>query len=262
MEKKSRSLSKAALSMIALLLVVVALGSGYLGVKLEVWHQKYASCCQLSLLRSIATRAKEILGFAKSYSQTGQDKWVSEAVFPGVRDGFFVDVGSGDGTNESNTKALEEKGWTGICIDAFPRHMENRTCQVVKAVVFSEAGKRVKFWAGGDWGGILDDPVGVPKHKMQTYEAPTVEFTTETLGDILDRAKAPRFINYMSMDIEGGELEALKAFPFDHYQIGALTVEHWFNEPKRTQTKELLESHGYNRVHTWIQDDYYMPANP
>ena len=104
---------------------------------------------------------------------------------------------------------------------------------------------------------------------MQTYEAPTVEFVTETLADILDRAKAPRFIHYMSMDIEGGELEALKGFPFDKYQIGALTVEHWFNEPKRTQTKEFLESHGYNRVKgttllgdIWIQDDYYMPANP
>ena len=173
------------------------------------------------------------------------------------------------GTNDSNTKALEEKGWTGICIDAFPRHMENRTCQVVKAVVFSEAGKRVKFWAGRDWGGILDDPVGVPKNKMQAYEAPIVEFTTETLGDILDRAKAPRFIHYMSMDIEGGELEALKGFPFDKYQIGALTVEHWFGEPKRTQIKEFLESRGYNRVKgttllgdIWIQDDYYMPANP
>ena len=267
MEKKGRSLSKAALSLIAVLQVVVALGSGYLGVKLEVWHQKYASCCQLSLLRSIATYAKEILGFAKFYSQIGQDKWVSEAVFPGVRDGFFVDVGSGDGTKDSNTKALEEKGWTGICIDAFPRHMENRTCQVVKAVVFSEAGKRMKFLAAEDWGGIIDGPFGIPKDRVPG--APLVEFTTVTLGDILDRAKAPHFIHYMSMDIEGGELEALKGFPFDKYQIGALTVEHWFNEPKRTQTKEFLESHGYNRVKgttrlgdIWIQDDYYMPANP
>src|SRR5262249_32539399 len=185
---KNRSLSKAALSLVAMLffLVAGALGSAYVGAKLMVKYQIDAACCNLSPQRTIFVSVKEKLGLVRFYSQMGQDKWVSEAVFPGVRDGFFVDVGSGEGTLISNTKSLEEKGWTGICIDAFPRGMENRTCQVVKAVVFSEAGKRVKFWAGGDWGGIIDN---VSKSNMQAYEAPTVERTTETLGDILDRAK-------------------------------------------------------------------------
>jgi len=224
-----------------------------------VKYQIDAACCNLSPQRSIFVSVKEKLGLVRFYSQMGQDKWVSEAVFPGVRDGFFVDVGSGEGTLISNTKSLEEKGWTGICIDAFPRGMENRTCQVVKAVVFSEAGKRVKFWAGGDWGGIIDN---VSKSNMQAYEAPTVERTTETLGDILDRAKAPRFIHYMSMDIEGGEVPALKGFPFDKYQLGALTVEHNFLEPKRSEIKALMEDHGYKRVWTSDRDDFYVPASP
>jgi len=233
-----------------------------------VKYQINASCCNLSPLRSAFVSVKEKLGLARFYSQMGQDKWVSEAVFPGVRDGFFVDVGSADGTSSSNTKALEEKGWRGICIDAFPRGMEHRTCQVVKAVVFSEAGKRMKFWSADNWEGIIDDTTDLARDKRlalnwgkiidettdlakdrrQKFGNPIVKVTTVTLADILDRAQAPRFIQYMSMDIEGGEVPALKGFPFDKYQIDALTVEHNFQEPKRSDIKALMEAHGYQRA--------------
>jgi FkbM family methyltransferase len=254
----SQTTDRQSFSMIAVLLVAVAVGSGYVGGRLGVRYQINASCCSMPLSRSLVVSAKEILGLATFYSQMGQDKWVSETVFPGVKNGFFLDVGSGDGTFISNTKALEQKGWTGICIDPFPRNMQDRTCQIFKEVVFSEAGEQVKFWAADDWGGIIDETR--PKDKMQKYTAPTVEFTTVTLGDILERAKAPRFIHYVSMDIEGGEINALKGFPFDKYQIGALSVEHNYQEPKRSEIKALMESHGYRRVHTSDRDDFYLPA--
>src|SRR5215510_6518629 len=226
------------LSMIAVLLVAVALGAGFV------------------------VSAKEIQGLATFYSQMNQDKWVSEEVFPGVTNGFFLDVGSGDGTFMSNTKALEQKGWTGICIDPFPRNMQDRSCQIFQEVVFSKAGERVQFWAADEWGGIIDETFGISKDRMQKRKARTVELTTVTLADILERAKAPRFIHYVSLDIEGAELHALKGFPFDKYQIGALTVEHNYQEPKRSEIKALMESHGYKRVHTLDRDDCYVPANP
>ena len=211
-------------------------------------------------------RAKEILGFVKFCSQIGQDKSVSELIYPGVKNGFFLDVGSADGTYTSNTTVLEQKGWTGICIDPFPRNMRDRTCQRFKEVVFSEAGKRVRFWEGcnwgGDWGGITDTLGNYAQAVFVQKGAPIAEFTTVTLGDILERAKAPRFIHFMSLDIEGAQLKALKGFPFDPYQIGALAVEHNFEEPKRSEVRVLLESHGYKRVHTWMPDDFYLPANP
>jgi hypothetical protein len=250
--------------MIAVLLIAVALGSGFVGVKLGARYQLNASCCQLPLSRSLVVSAEEILGVVTFFSQMGQDKWVSETVFPGVKNGFFLDVGSGDGTIMSNTKALERKGWTGICIDPFARNMQDRSCQVFKEVVFSRAGEQVKFWAhpGRNWGGIVGDTFGISKYKLQTYEAPMVEFTTTTLGEILERATAPRFIHYVSLDIEGGELHALKGFPFDEYRIGALTVEHNYKEPQRSDIQALMESRGYERVHTSDRDDFYLPKGP
>ena len=104
-------LSKVALLVvIAVLLVAVAVGSGFVGAMLWTQYQVNASCCQIPLSQSLIVSAKEILGLATFYSQMGQDKWVSEKVFPGVKNGFFLDVGSGDGTFISNTKALEQKG--------------------------------------------------------------------------------------------------------------------------------------------------------
>jgi len=252
------TLSKAAHSLVAVLLVAVALGAGFVGAKLGSRYQINASCCQIPPSHSLVVSTKEILGLTTFYSQSGQDKWVSEAVFPGVKNGFFLDVGSGDGTYISNTKALEQKGWTGICVDPFPRNMQDRSCQIFKEVVFSEAGKRVKFWAADDWGGIIDETFGHPKDKIQKYKAPTVELTTVTIGDILERAKAPRFIHFVSLDVEGPELQALKGFPFNKYQIGALRVEHNYQDPKRSEIKALMESHGYKRVHSWDRDDYYV----
>ena len=58
-----------------------------------------------------------------------------------------------------------------------------------------------------------------------------MELTTTTLGDILERTKAPPLIHFMSLDIEGAELEALKGFPLTKYKIGALAVEHNDEEP-------------------------------
>jgi hypothetical protein len=37
-------------------------------------------------------------------------------------------------------------------------------------------------------------------------------------------------------------------------------VEHNFEEPKRTQIQALMKQHGYRRVHSWSQDDFYRPA--
>ena len=236
----------------------VALGSAYVGLRLGARYQRDAECCQLSLSRSVLTSAKERLGLVTFYSQMGQDKWVSEGVFPGVKNGFFLDVGSGDGTRMSNTKALEQRGWTGICIDPFPKNMQDRTCHLFREVVSSEADQRVKFWHHpGLWSGIVDTLSDTRKKTIET--APIVEFTTVTLGDILERAKAPAFIHYVSLDIEGGEINALKGFPFDKYRIGALTVEHNYQEPKRTELRRLMESHGYKYIHTSVRDDFYVP---
>lgn len=252
------NISGKAVAIHTLVIICVAVTSGFLGVALGRQFELNTLCCRVPRYRKIVLSLKETLGLASFPSQIGQDKWVSETIFPGVTDGFFLDVGSGDGVVGSNTLVLERKGWTGICIDPFPKNFDERTCQMFKNVVYSESGKSVKFHTAGDLGGIADN-LGIWKRVAE--RAPVAEFTTVTLGEILDRAKAPRFIHFMSLDIEGAELDALRGLPLDKYTIGALAVEHNWKCPKRSLIQSLLEKHGYKLVHTWQQDDFYLPRD-
>jgi FkbM family methyltransferase len=215
-------------------------------------------CCQLSLMRNLRVTLDEIRGRKEYSSEIGQDKWVLEKVFPGVTNGYFVDIGSGHGTIGSNSRTLEERGWSGVCIDPFPVHMEGRTCKMFEEVVFSKPGLLMAFHTAGGVGGVADT---LGKWNEKGARAPTVNVRTVTLDDILARAGAPQFIHFVSLDIEGAELEALRAFPFDRYRVGAWTIEHNREEPKRSQIVTLLTQHGYRRVNEWHQDDFFVPVD-
>ena len=186
-----------------------------------------------------------------------QDRWLLQTLYPDISNGFYVDVGSGDGVSQSNTKVLDDLGWDGVCIDPFPTNMEARTAKVFREVVYSQEGRTVQFKASRFLGGIVE-------HLDHTRDweghqgTETVDFTTTTLNDILLRANAPRKLQYMSIDIEGAEFEALKGLSLPRYRVGALTIEHNWEEPKRTRIRRLLESYGYRHAFAMKQDDYYV----
>jgi Methyltransferase FkbM domain len=108
-------------------------------------------------------------------------------------------------------------------------------------------------------GGIADT---LGKWKDEAAKAPAVEMTTVTLAEVLDRGRAPAFIHFLSLDIEGAELDALRGIPFDRFRFGAMAIEHNEEEPKRTDIVRFLEERGYRRVHTYRQDDFFAPAPP
>jgi FkbM family methyltransferase len=226
------------------------------GVEARKQFAANRACCDLSIPQALSLTFHQTLGGPSYPSEIGQDKWVIFKMFPGVTNGFFLDVGSGHGTIGSNTKALEELGWTGICVDPFPTHMEDRTCLMEKAVVSSAAGQVVKFHTHSGLGGIADT---LGKWKAEAEKSPAVEMTTTTLGELLERAHAPSYIHFLSIDIEGAELEALKGVPFDKYRFGAMAIEHNDEEPKRSDILKFLEARGYRRVHSFKQDDFYAP---
>jgi hypothetical protein len=88
-----------------------------------------------------------------------------------------------------------------------------------------------------------------------------VELTTTTLGDVLERAHAPRFIHFVSIDTEGSELEILEGLPFDQYTVGAFAIEHNGEHPKRQRIRTLLEARGYRFEREQLVDDWYVLAN-
>lgn len=240
-----------------LVVLMAFAAAGYIGLRMGRRFERNLLCCDVPRERNITISLREALGLLTFPSQIGQDRWVTQTVYPDVRDGFFLDVGSADGFVDSNTWALERNGWKGICVDPFPANMSGRTCQVATEVVGSVAGQKVTFLQAGNIGGVADH---LGRWKGDAAAAKPIELTTVTLDDILRRGNAPRHIHYISLDIEGAELEALRGFPFDRHTIGAMTIEHNYEEPKRSAIEQLLRDRGYERARTWQQDDFYLPA--
>src|SRR6476661_8398176 len=119
----------------ALVLLAVAAAAGCIGLRVGQKFVLNQFCCAIPRWQNLDISVRETLGLVKFPSQIGQDRWVSESVFPGVRNGYFLDVGSADGFLNSNTWALEQRGWTGICVDPFPSNMTGRTCQMFRDAV-------------------------------------------------------------------------------------------------------------------------------
>jgi FkbM family methyltransferase len=239
------------------LVAALAAAAGFVGLRMGRRFERNLLCCDVPRERNMSISLREALGLVEFPSQIGQDRWVSQSVFPDVRDGYFLDVGSADGFVDSNTWALERSGWTGVCVDPFPKNMQGRKCQMLTEVVGSVAGQKVTFLQAGNIGGVADH---LGRWKGEAAAAKPVELVTVTLDDILRRVNAPHLIHYLSLDIEGAELDALRGFPFDRHSIGAMTIEHNYEEPKRSAIEQLLRERGYERVRTWQQDDFYRPV--
>jgi hypothetical protein len=93
-----------------------AVVAGYVGLQLGPIYEKNWRCCgesRLPNLLNLFMSFKEFAGFVEFHSQMDQDRWIVNGVFRGVTNGYFVDVGSGDGIRDSNTKVLEDLGWRG-----------------------------------------------------------------------------------------------------------------------------------------------------
>ena len=189
-------------------------------------------------------------------SQLGQDKWVA-SILCGER--YFVDIGAGDDVRLSNTYVLEKcLGWRELCIeptDDFQLLKQGRNCLVDNSCVAS-SNSTVDFQIDSQdriFSGIADS-VGLHAGRSGNI----VRKKTTALTQLLDRYGCPHVIDYLSLDTEGSEYLILKNFDFKRYCFRLITVEHNFEEPKRTHLFELLRSHGYTRVLTIGHDDWYV----
>jgi len=239
----------------AILAAGLAVGSSYLGARAGMHYKMNRLLYELPQGESVRAAVREALGIQKSYSAGEQDLWIVLSVAPGKRDGYYVDIGSADGVVHSNSYILDQLGWKGICVDPFPSNMARRTCQMVKQPVFSESGRTVSFRQAGENGGITTT---LDRSKEIAASAALVEFVTTTIDEILEKSKAPRHIDYMSIDVEGAEFEALKGLSFDKHEVDAITIEHNDEKEKRESIRQLLESKGYVRVRSWLTDDWYL----
>jgi len=206
-----------------------------------------------------------VLSMAKS--QLGQDLNVLK-FYNGLKKGYFIEVGANDGITLSNTYFLEKMyDWTGLCIEPVPDNYNklvscrpNSIC--CDKAVYNVSGLILEFNIANDDDLLSGISAHLDSHKKDVdMNKTTIKVTTISLTDLLDTYKAPKFIEYLSLDTEGSEYEILKSFNFEKYRFGLLDVEHNYIEPRRTQMRELLISKGYVYLGENEWDDSYKHSS-
>ena len=168
--------------------------------------------------------------------------------------GFFVEVGATDGMYLSNTLLLERNfDWSGILVEPakgwHARLRENRKAIIDTRCVVSHSGGTITFRevdVDPALSGILELS-GNDTHEKARQKGNDYLVGCVSLIDLLDEGKAPRTIDYLSIDTEGSEFSILETFDFQRYSFKFISCEHNYSD-RRNDILRLLLSNGYVRI--------------
>jgi FkbM family methyltransferase len=212
-------------------------------------------CIENDLLPSVLTRTpsntiRKLLNLPSSEYQTQLNQDVFALMMNKFRAGFFLEIGANDGFTLSNTVYLEEHfGWNGILVEANQKYLtslaERKHSVVVNKAVSSQVGK-AEFIDAGLHGGLkasLDDT-----HHLYTKDAACITVDCMSLREILDTAGAPEQIDFVSIDVEGGELPIVEQMVSvnQRFRCGCIEYNKRMEDYKRLVA--LLETAGYKVV--------------
>lgn len=201
-------------------------------------------------------------------SQAGQDH-VVDRLMKGKRGGTFVDVGGYDGVSGSNTYYLEAmRGWTGALVEPVRAQIAKaevmRTCPCLEVAIAPTSGEadfieitegytQMSGLASSYDANLLKTVRSDKRHKENV-----VKVKTMTLTEVLKKVGLvnPDFI---SLDIEGGEIACLKAFPFADHDVKIWSIE---NNTGTPEIKTIMDEQGYDLIEFCGPDEVYFRRSP
>src|SRR4051794_2836077 len=173
--------------------------------------------------------------------------------------GFFVDVGANTPQDGSQTFALERRGWNGVLVEPQPDLAERlrRERRVkVYAVACScphNAGKTLTLYLAGIQSSLKPDFYAAGMHRSGAIDVPIM-----TLDQILTDAGAPSAIDFVSIDVEGHDIEVLDGFDLARWRPRLLLVEDVVQDLKLHRT---LTARGYRWFRRTGINSWYVPAD-
>lgn len=186
------------------------------------------------------------------YSQIGQDKYYIENIAP--KDGIFLDIGAYDGVFNSNTYALEKHlRWAGYCVEAnpvlFSQLSENRTCTCIEGAAWNKKETLVFEVPTVDSGTIYGKELGRieklanNKNYFKGWFDKRKTYTVEAFP-IQPKIQDP-IIDYLSLDVEGAEIQVLEGLNLNILSIAFMTIEHGNRPGEKEKLTNFLEKYGY-----------------
>tara|TARA_B100001248_G_scaffold120242_1_gene89828 strand:- start:291 stop:1145 length:855 start_codon:yes stop_codon:yes gene_type:complete len=200
------------------------------------------------------------------FSQFGQDKIIKNYFFHNKKNGFFVEIGAFNGISGSNCFHFEKfLSWEGIAFEPsniqYEKLKKNRNCHLINKALAPEE-KEVEFLEVEEgytqMSGILgekfiteDTIKNDPRSKTNKILITTTTFEKSVPPD--------KDIDYLSIDIEGGEMELLDSIDFEKYSIKVISVEN--NSPEKINFKKFFDKLDFIYFDRVGQDEIFYNNN-
>lgn len=199
------------------------------------------------------------------FSQAGQDAFLDERVFKGKREGTFVEVGGYDGITGSNCLFFELlRAWKGLLIEPSPTFFRKaaafRRSTCLQLALADQAGEaefmdvQEGFSQMSGLTSTYDPKLRETVESDPRHKGELITVKTKTLTQILEQNFLTE-VDYISLDVEGGEMAVLSEFPFERFKVTAWTIE---NNTGGTEIPGLMREKGYKRVEALGVDDIYL----
>lgn len=199
-----------------------------------------------------------------SYSQSGEDIIICDLFSRmGIDRPSYLDIGCNEPVALSNTFRLYKRGSTGVCIEPNPRLFQKFSKKrnkdiVINAGIAFDSRKEAEYYLFAD-----------NAHGFSTFSKDDADFWVNTGNDKVGRFKIERILmlplfsineiiatkfskcpNFISIDVEGLDLQILKSLDFEKFQPEVFCVETLIysannKESKNIELIQFLESKDY-----------------
>ncbi|NGN44171.1 FkbM family methyltransferase [Mesorhizobium sp. CGMCC 1.15528] len=188
--------------------------------------------------------------------------------------GFYVDVGAFDGVYLSNTFSFEQQGWRGICVEPHPEY--SRICEKNRplartlqlACVDDENLREVPFYTEEigvysrlelEEGDVKQLKASYKKHDLKVEGFDRTVVAARTLSSIISEYAPKEVIDFISIDVEGGEIRVLNGLGLDKIRPRALVIEA-NNAEQAEHLDSYMDSFGYKLGRKIAQNRIFVAA--
>ena len=208
---------------------------------------------------------KNIISKKNYFSFSGVDILIQN-IFRNKKKGFYIDIGCQHPIRNSNTYLLYKKGWSGINVDLDQGNIDlfnssRPSDHNVSIAVSNEVGEVDLFYFHDK------SPINTIDEKTSQFQNAKVQsikkVKTNTLNNIIKSSNySGKKFDFLSIDVEGHELQVLQGLDFSMYSPDVIVVEYLDLSVSKLEIKNLnIENIINSEVYKYLTSINYILVN-
>ena len=204
---------------------------------------------KIHIIQNIFIKNKFLIN-KKSYAMEGEDLEIVK-ILKNIKDGFYVDAGGYHPLDRNNTYLLYKKNWRGINIDLseFSIDLFNfiRPEDINVNVAVKNSDDKAIFYYQKKLSQLTTIKKEIANQRMQGH-IKEMEIKSNKLTTIINNTKYKnRKIDFLNIDLEGADFEALQSLDFNIYRPKLICVEIYDEDIEESNINLFLKDLEYTR---------------